>query len=95
MQSSSGVEFFALDLCIHDVKWCRNVLHELEIYDTGITEIFMDNIGSISWVAKVQGLPRIQHTGIKYYFVRKPIEKGTVTMLYNPSNENRINSLRH
>ena len=55
--------------------------------------MWQDNLGSISWTGKGQGLRKVKHIGIKYHYVRSMVDDGKVQVLYVSSVQNWADSL--
>lgn len=77
---------------MRDVHWIRGMLHDLGERQQGPTVVYQDNLGSISWTGTVQGIRKVKHIGVKYYYVRSKVENKTVKVLYKQSLENRADS---
>lgn len=78
--SSTESEYIALSLCGKKVRWSRRILGELGVDVTGLTDIFEDNFGAISWASKTK---RSKHIEIKYHLVRELLAKSIVSMQYS------------
>lgn len=57
------------------------------------TLILQEKLGSISWKENVQGLRKVKHVGLKYYF-SEAVAGMHVLVQHKPSDENRADGLR-
>lgn len=66
---------------------------ELEFLGSTPILVLQDNLGTISWTERVQGLRNVKHVGLKYQIVKEAVEKKPNQVLYTPSERNIVDSL--
>ena len=86
--STAEAEFIALAETVRNAAWVREVLSELGHRQTKPTNVYQDNLGTISWTEEVQGLRNVKHVGIKYHYVREMVVNKAVEVIYTPSEKN-------
>lgn len=48
------------------------------------TNVFQDNLGTISWSEEMQGRRKVKHIGVKYHYVRSAVYSETVQVDHTP-----------
>lgn len=83
--SSSEAELSALSEACKEAVWLKSLLQELE---TGLAvqsklTIYVDNQTAISWGEN--GVRRAKHISIRQNYVKKQVDRGTISLVYTPS----------
>lgn len=91
--STTEAEFYALSECVRDIVWVRQLFAEIGLAVQYPTNVYQDNLGTISWTTEVQGLRKVKHVGIRYSYVREAVDNQLVNVLYTPSIKNKADSL--
>ena len=74
---------------MREIHWIRATLAELNVYQAAPTIANQDNLGAICWSNEVQGLRKVDHIGIRYFYVNDAVESKTVRVQYIASTENK------
>ena len=83
--STAKAEYIALASTAEEAVWLRQLTTELGSDSTEATTIFEDNQAAISMSKNPQYHGQAKHISIKYYFIRKKVNDGTVTLKYCPT----------
>lgn len=57
-------------------------MDSLEFRILDATTVYQDNFGSIYWIEVLQGLRKVKHIGIKYYYVRNDVYRQIVDVKF-------------
>tara|TARA_R110002050_G_C8950037_1_gene513235 strand:- start:112 stop:3054 length:2943 start_codon:yes stop_codon:yes gene_type:complete len=92
--SAMEAELQAIAQTVTELQWIRNVLHELSFSVTSVT-IFTDSEPAMKYLYQQAHVlkPRTRHLALRYHFVRKEIQEGSVVIKYIPSKKQRADML--
>ena len=79
-QSTAKAEYIAATA--NQVLWIRKLLTDLNMEQTGSTQVFLDNQAAISIASNPIFLGRTKHFKIKFYFLREIQHDGEVTLVH-------------
>ena len=79
-QSTAKAEYIAA--AANQVLWIRKLLTDLNMEQTGSTQVFLDNQAAISIASNPIVLGRTKHFKIKFYFLREIQHDGKVTLVH-------------
>ena len=65
----------------------HHFFEEIDIMYEAPTTIFEDNQGTIAFTSNQKSLHHMKHIKVKYHFVKKLIEDGTVYLQYRPTSQ--------
>ena len=80
----------ALAVAAQEAKFLIQLLQCLVVGDTSINSctLYGDNQGSIALAKNPVHHLRSKHIDIRYHFIREEVQKGTVNLVYVPTNDN-------
>lgn len=84
--STCEAEYVAAAAATVEVKFVRNILHEMQINVPRPIKIFEDNVGSIH-ISKNPETKRSKNIDTKYHYLRHQTWKGLIELTYIPSKQ--------
>ncbi|RVW51464.1 Retrovirus-related Pol polyprotein from transposon RE1 [Vitis vinifera] len=81
-QSIAKVKYIAAVAAANQALWIRKLLIDLNIEQTGSTQVFVDNQAAISIASNLVFHGRTKHFKIKFYFLREIQHDGEVTLVH-------------
>lgn len=91
--SSMEAEYVALSEACREVVWLRRLLEEVQLKQTDATVIYEDNRSCIDFIGIERQSRQSKHIDTRMCFARDLVEKGTVRILYCPSEEMKADIL--
>ena len=87
-RSSAEAELIALDLCVVDIIWFRNMLEFLGAKQSQPTIIYEDNQSAMLLATgKTKQRESSKHLKMRYYYVQEAIASSTVVLVYIKTND--------
>ena len=86
--STSEAEYMALSDLAHETIWLRNLLTELDVVQSGPTNIWADNQGANAHSKDPKNHSRMKHIDTRYHFIREKQRHGFLLVNYIPSKDN-------
>ena len=87
-RSSAEAELIALDLCVVDIIWFRNMLEFLGAKQSQPTIIYEDNQSAMLLAAgKTKQRESSKHLKMRYHYVQEAIASSTVVLVYIKTND--------
>ena len=83
--STAEAEYIALASAAQEAVWLRELLKQLDGPMAEATIVYDDSQSAIAMTKNPQFHGRAKHIGIKYHYIRGEVEKGTVKLLYCPT----------
>ena len=80
--SSTEAEYHALTEAARDVRWLRQLMHELGATQAEPTVIHEDNTQAIGLAKNPEHHARNKHLDVKLHFIRGMIEQGEISVQY-------------
>ena len=80
--STTDAKFFAASEGVREAIWLKALLSELDV-DTGQVPLHYDS--AISIIEDHENHQRVNHIGVKYFFVREQQQLGTIKMMSIPT----------
>ena len=80
-QSTAKVEYIVV-VAANQALWIRKLLTDLNMEQTGNTQVFVDNQATISIASNPVFPGRTKHFKIKFYFLREIQHNGEVTLVH-------------
>ena len=81
-QSTTEVEYIVAAIAANQALWIRKMLTNLNMEQTGSTQVFVDNQAAISIASNPVFHGRTKHFKIKFYFLREIQQDGEVNLLH-------------
>jgi transposase InsO family protein len=85
--STTESEYVAATHGMKEALWLRSLLSETFGPFTGATTLFSDNQAAIALTRDHQYHSRTKHIDVRYHFIRWVIEKGSLRLIYCPTND--------
>ena len=85
--SSAEAEYIALSSAAQEAVWLRLLMEDLDGKTETPMTLFDDSQSAIAMTKNPQFHGRAKHIEIKYHFIREHVEKGTVKLLYCPTDD--------
>ena len=85
--SSAEAEYVALAAASQEVVWLRQLISKIDQPQTEPTVIYDDSQSAIAMTRNPQFHGRAKHIDIKYHYIRGEINKGTVNLVYCPTDD--------
>ena len=70
-QSTTEVEYIVATIAANQALWIRKLLTDLNMEQTGSTQVFVDNQAAISIASNPVFHGKTKHFKIKFYFLRE------------------------
>lgn len=94
--SSTEAEYLAATEACRELQWVKSLLEELNLCDQveGAlrTNFYVDNQSTISLIKNHDNHKRSKHVALRNSYCRQQFEKGAITVLYVPSNQQLADS---
>ncbi|CAA7262723.1 unnamed protein product [Cyclocybe aegerita] len=85
--STTESEYVAATQATKEALWLRSLVSELFAIDLDTTTLFSDNQSAIALTKDHQYHARTKHIDIRFHFIRRIIEKGSIRLVYCPTGE--------
>ena len=85
--STSEAEYVALSLAAQKAVWLRRPLADLQSAPHGPTLLMEENQGAIAFARNPVAHARTKHIDIRYHYIHKTVQDGTIDLRYCPTNE--------
>ena len=87
--STCEAEYMALTDAVQEAKFLKQLCVDLGIVQVSFSVILnVDNQGAINLARNPMYHKRSKHIDVKYHFIRSEVSRGTVKLVYIPTNEN-------
>ncbi len=87
--STCEAEYMALTDAVQEAKFLKQLCVDLGIVQVSFSVILnVDNQGAINLAKNPMYHKRSKHIDVKYHFIRSEVSRGTVKLVYIPTNEN-------
>jgi hypothetical protein len=84
--STRGAEYIALSKAVQELLWLHMSRMDLNPPSLSVpAQIFCDNEAAISFARNESSSERSKHVDLRYMFVRKEVEEGTISVSHNSS----------
>jgi hypothetical protein len=84
-KSSAEAEYIALDPCVGEVVWLRQLLDDLGFHQEQPTSIYEDNTACIHLANNPQISKRTKHIDVRFHWIREKVNKNEITLKYCPT----------
>jgi hypothetical protein len=88
LTASTEAEFIAINSAVSEIRWLKELIHEMFGIDIANINIYTDSTAAISIASSIRYHARTKHMSIKLNSIREWITNGLVKMNYIESHNN-------
>lgn len=83
--SSTEAEYVCASIASQEIIWLLELLNDLELHQQTPITLYEDNLSAIKLTENEKAQTKIKHINVKYHHIRHLSEKGTIKLVYCPT----------